>query len=121
MPEYIVVDQIAVGEADPNVEGAVNHRHYMRGERVELSQEVGDAYVADGAVRPVDPPEQPAPSELSEEDKEAQRLLDLSASQTPAERSNEDKSGLAEKSSSSSSTSSASSSDTASTSSKSKS
>jgi len=97
MTEYTVVSQIAIGEADPNVEGAINHRHYTQGQVVELDDETAKAYLADGAVRRIESGS--GDSDLSEEE----QAHAAAASQTPAERSAEDKSGTAEESDSKSS------------------
>jgi hypothetical protein len=58
MPEFVVVDQVALGV--PDDKGNVNHVHHKRGSVIELSEEVGASYVEEGALRPA-PKSEPEP------------------------------------------------------------
>jgi len=62
MPEFVVVDQVAIGV--PDDKGNINHIHHKRGSVIELDEEVGASYVADGAVRPA-PKSEPEPEPKS--------------------------------------------------------
>jgi|1185.fasta_scaffold163711_2 hypothetical protein len=58
MPDFVVVDQVALGV--PDDKGNVNIYHHKRGSTVTLAAEVGASYVEEGALRPAPQPE-PAP------------------------------------------------------------
>jgi hypothetical protein len=61
MPEFIVVDQVAIGT--PDDQGHADHVHHMRGETITLSEEVAASYVEDGALRPAPKSEPESKSE----------------------------------------------------------